>query len=290
MLSHPPLAVANRAVPLRRALLLGLAVAFALPFTIARAQVHEIQPGETLSAIALRYGIAVDALAAANGIANPDLIFAGQVLTIAESSPTIPPPGGAIAPPAASRYRVEPGDTLSAIALAHGTTAAAIAAANHIDDHDRIFAGQLLSIPPPDRAPAAGTLARSAIEALLRDAAAHYGIPPAILLGLAWLESGWNQRMVSPAGAIGIMQLMPTTAEWGLEYLAPEATDWRHDPAHNIRLGAAILRHLLWQAGGDLEIALAYYYQGWWSIEQFGIFDETEQYIANVLAIAAGFQ
>jgi soluble lytic murein transglycosylase-like protein len=290
MLPHPPPAVRNRARPLRRALLAGLAAALAVPLALAHAQVHEVQPGETLSAIALRYGVDLEALAAANGIANPDLIFAGQVLTIAESSAAVPPPGGAVAPPAGRLYLVEPGDTLSAIALAHGTTPAAIAAANGIDDHDRIFAGQLLQLPPPDRAPAGGAWSRPAIEALLRDAAAEYGIPPAILLGLAWLESGWNQAMVSPAGAVGIMQIMPATAAWGLEYLAPDATNWRTDPGDNIRLGAAIFAHMLWQAGYDLEIALAFYYQGWWSIEQFGIFDETLHYVDNVLAIAAGFE
>ncbi|PFG73572.1 LysM peptidoglycan-binding domain-containing protein [Tepidiforma thermophila] len=289
MLPHTPHAVANRAPFLCRVLLAMLAASVAVPAAFAHALTHEVQPGETLSAIALRYGVDVDALAAANGIANPDLVFAGQLLTIAESSPAVPPPGGAVAPPAARSYVVEPGDTLSAIALAHGTTVHALAEANGIDDHDRIFAGQRLILPAPTRAPAAAGVSRPAVEALLRAAAAEYGIPPSVLLGLAWLESGWNQAMVSPAGAVGIMQLMPATAEWGLEYLAPGAVNWRTDPADNIRLGAAVFAHMLWQAGGDLEIALAFYYQGWWSIEQFGIFDETLQYVANVLAIAAGF-
>ncbi|GIW17984.1 MAG: hypothetical protein KatS3mg064_1141 [Tepidiforma sp.] len=142
----------------------------------------------------------------------------------------------------------------------------------------------------PDRAPATASWTRPAVEALLRQAAAEYGIWPPLLLGLAWLESGWNQAMVSSAGAVGIMQIMPATAEWGLEYLAPDAVNWRTDPADNIRLGTAIFAHMLWQAGYDVETALAFYYQGWWSIEQYGIFDETEQYVANVLAIAAGFR
>ncbi len=287
MLPLPPSAVANGSPFLRRAVLLGVALLALVPATLARALTYEVQPGETLSEIALRYGVDLDALAAANGIANPDLIFAGQVLTIAESSPGIPPPGGAVAPPAERLYLVQPGDTLGSIALAHGATVHAIAEANGIEDHDRIFAGQLLVLPVPTRAPA--VVDRPAVEQLLRQAAAEHGIWPPLLLGLAWLESGWNQAMVSPAGAVGIMQLMPATAEWGLEYLAPGAVHWRTDPADNIRLGAAIFAHLLWQAGYDVEIALAFYYQGWWSIEQFGIFEETEQYVANVLAIAAGF-
>lgn len=289
MLPLTPQAAANRPRILRRALLGALAAAAAAPAAFAHALTYEVQPGDTLSAIALRHGVDLDRLAAANGIANPDLIFAGQVLTIAESSPAVPPPGGAVAPPRERLYLVQPGDTLSSIALAHGTTVHAIAEANGIDDRDRIFAGQLLTLPVPDRAPAAASWTRPAVEALLRQAAAEYGIWPPLLLGLAWLESGWNQAMVSPAGAVGIMQIMPATAEWGLEYLAPGAVNWRTDPADNIRLGTAIFAHMLWQAGYDVETALAFYYQGWWSIEQFGIFAETEQYIANVLAIAAGF-
>lgn len=284
---HPPPAVAKSS-PLLLRLALGAAAALALLPLAARALTHEVQPGETLSAIALRYGVPLEALAAANGVANPDLIFAGQLLTIAESSPSIPPPGAAVGPPAGRLYLVQPGETLSDIALRHGVTINALADANGLDDPDRIFAGQLLTIPAPTSAPAAVT--RPQVEALLREAAAEFGIWPPLLLGLAWLESGWNQAMVSPAGAVGIMQLMPATAEWGLEYLAPDAVDWRTDPRDNIRLGAAVFAHMLWQAGGDVEIALAFYYQGWWSIEQFGVFEETLLYVANVLAIAEGFE
>lgn len=284
---QPPPAVAKRSPLLLRVALAAAAAALAFAPFAARALTHEVQPGETLSAIALHYSVSLEALAAANGIANPDLIFAGQVLTIADSSPSIPPPGGAVGPPAGSLYLVQPGETLSDIALRHGVTPRAIAVANGLPDPDRIFAGQLLAIPAPTSAPAAVT--RPAVEALLREAAAEFGIWPPLLLGLAWLESGWNQAMISPAGAVGIMQLMPATAEWGLEYLAPDAADWRTDPRDNIRLGAAVFAHMLWQAGGNVEIALAFYYQGWWSIEQFGIFEETLQYVANVLAIANGF-
>ncbi|WP_322796877.1 LysM peptidoglycan-binding domain-containing protein [Tepidiforma sp.] len=283
---HPPPAVAKPS-PLLLRLALGAAAALALLPVTARALTHEVQPGETLSAIALRYGVPLEALAAANGIANPDLIFAGQLLTIAGSSPSVPPPGAAVGPPAGRLYLVQPGETLSDIALRHGVTVKALAAANGLHNPDRIFAGQLLTIPAPTSAPAA--VSRPQVEALLRQAAAEFGIWPPLLLGLAWLESGWNQAMISPAGAVGIMQLMPATAEWGLEYLAPDAVDWRTDPRDNIRLGAVVFAHMLWQAGGDLDIALAFYYQGWWSIEQFGIFEETLQYVANVLAIAEDF-
>jgi len=139
--------------------------------------------------------------------------------------------------------------------------------------------------PPAEAAPKPSGPFRDLVE----QAARRYGVDPALVDAVIRAESGYNPNATSPAGAAGLMQLMPATAEWGLEYLAPGAVNWRTEPADNIRLGAAVFAHMIWQAGGNVEIALAFYYQGWWSIEQFGIFDETLQYVANVLAIASGF-
>jgi len=100
---------------------------------------HVVQPGENLFRIALKYGTTVEAIAAANGIVNPSMIYAGQELLI--------PAGGA--PPATGvRYHVvQPGETLSGIALRYGTTPWAIATANGISNIGFIYAGQTLRIP-----------------------------------------------------------------------------------------------------------------------------------------------
>jgi LysM repeat protein len=128
---------------------------------------YTVRPGDDLYAIAARNGTTVAALALANHIANPNLIFPGQVLTLAFSAPKVSPHPVAKPPAAPTTYTVRPGDTLTAIAARFGTTVAALAAANHLVNPNLIFPGQVLTLsaggeaaptpapaPPPAPAPA----------------------------------------------------------------------------------------------------------------------------------------
>lgn len=100
-----------------------------------------VRPGDTLSGIASAWNVTVSELAAANGIANPDLIHVNQVIY----RPGTP---GAISPSQpGTRYQVRPGETLSEIAARFGTTVAALVALNHIANPDRVYAGQWLDLP-----------------------------------------------------------------------------------------------------------------------------------------------
>jgi putative chitinase len=101
-----------------------------------------VSPGDTLSAIAAAHGTTVEAIAQANGIENPDLIHPGQTLTV--------PDGGSSAGSASDpgqQYLIQSGDTLTAIAAAHGTTVEAIAQANGIENPDLIITGDKLNMP-----------------------------------------------------------------------------------------------------------------------------------------------
>jgi len=112
--------------------------------------VHIVQPGETLSGIASRYGVSVTALMQANGLRDADFIWYGQRLVI---------PGGT-APASAGRsgiYVVQPGDTLSDIAVRHGITVAALVEANSIANADRVYVGQRLTIPGLGSSPVSAT-------------------------------------------------------------------------------------------------------------------------------------
>jgi soluble lytic murein transglycosylase-like protein len=113
---------------------------------------------------------------------------------------------------------------------------------------------------------------------LLRDAAVRSGLPPAFVASVAKVESAFRSDAVSPKGALGVMQLMPQTAE-GL------GADPR-DPAQNIDAGTRLLRELLVKYGGDVVKALAAYNAGPGAVDRFGglpPYEETRHYVNRVI-------
>jgi murein DD-endopeptidase MepM/ murein hydrolase activator NlpD len=114
--------------------------------------VHVVQAGETLFAIAQMYGITVDALVAANGLEDPNVLEVGQRLAI--PSVETPPPGEA---GSAAVYVVQPGDTLALIARRYGTGVETMAQRNHLANPNTIYVGQRLSVPVATDEPDAGT-------------------------------------------------------------------------------------------------------------------------------------
>ncbi len=109
----------------------------ATPAPQPSAVTYTVQPGDTLSGIAAAYNTTYQHLADINGIANPNLIYPGQVLTIS---------GGGASAPQQTVYTVQPGDTLSGIAAAYGTTYQRLAAVNGISNPNLIFPGQQIVI------------------------------------------------------------------------------------------------------------------------------------------------
>jgi len=98
---------------------------------------YTVQRGDTLSSIARRYDVTIQELVTANNIANPNLIYVGQVLSIPHPSTVTDN----------LLYTVQKGDTLWAIANRYGTTAAALAAINDISNPNLIYPGEVLIIP-----------------------------------------------------------------------------------------------------------------------------------------------
>lgn len=114
------------------------------PTTFPTGQVmHVVQRGENLFRIALRYGTTVEAIASANGIANPARIYVGQMLII--PSPGAQPPSP---PTGETTYVVQPGDNLFRIALRYNISYLYLAQYNGIANPSRIYVGQVLRIPP----------------------------------------------------------------------------------------------------------------------------------------------
>lgn len=113
-----------------------------------------VNPGETLTSIALRYGVSVEALIRANNLPNPNFVYSGQRLLIPDplmTFPNAPAQANASAASAPSQqvvyYTVRPGDTLAAIAQRHGVSIAAIAQANNLTNWNFVWYGQRLKIP-----------------------------------------------------------------------------------------------------------------------------------------------
>jgi soluble lytic murein transglycosylase-like protein len=116
-------------------------------------------------------------------------------------------------------------------------------------------------------------------ERLVRRAAQEGRVDPALALAVTSVESGFDPRALSAAGAVGLMQLMPATAQ-ALGVKNP------YDPMQNARGGATYLRELLARFGGDLPSALAAYNAGPGAVERYGGVPppETREYVARVLA------
>ena len=111
-----------------------------------------------------------------------------------------------------------------------------------------------------------------------------YAVDPRLVRAVAWWESGYNNSLVSTAGARGVMQVTPAT--W--DYVETVLVGRRIPPttSGNVQVGVAFLRQLLREFRGDVRLALAAYVPGPRSVRRHGLFRKTEQYVAGVLALS----
>lgn len=99
------------------------------------------------------------------------------------------------------------------------------------------------------------------VQPWVDSAAYDYELEPQLLNAMIWVESRFVERATSPAGAQGLMQLMPPTAKELAQKLGrPRASSY--DPEFNITAGALYIRKMLDRYDGDLELALAAYNAG----------------------------
>ncbi len=105
----------------------------------------------------------------------------------------------------------------------------------------------------------------------IESSAQKHGLPTSLVLGVITVESAFRSRVVSIAGAVGLMQVMPRTGE---EWAHNLGIKWQgrrslQDPLTNIRLGTAYLKWLLKRFGGNRDLALASYCHGPGLIRRF---------------------
>jgi soluble lytic murein transglycosylase-like protein len=125
---------------------------------------------------------------------------------------------------------------------------------------------------------------QSSYQRIIYSKADKYRIEPSLVSAVIKVESNWDAKAISHKGAMGLMQLMPSTAK-EMNIKNP------FDPEENIEGGTRYLRYLLDKFDGDINLALAAYNAGPGKIEKFrGIppFKETKQYVKRILSIYNG--
>jgi soluble lytic murein transglycosylase-like protein len=130
-----------------------------------------------------------------------------------------------------------------------------------------------------------------AVKHLLREASARHGMDYELLQALIATESGFDAQAVSPKGAVGLMQLIPPTAErYGVRADKNSAIQKKlTDPATNIRAGAKYLSDLIRLFPGQLELAVAAYNAGEGAVQRAGNkipnYPETRNYVKTVMQL-----
>ena len=182
---------------------------------------------------------------------------------------------------------VEPGEGFFSIAARYHVSPWRRARRNGIPLTRIIHPGQRLALPGGARLsspPAAGPPAsRESVRAAIDFWSGAYGVDATLARALAWMESGFQQDVVSSAGAIGVMQLLPETWEFVDGVLLGAQTSRNYKG--NVRAGVRYLRWQLDEFRGDRRLALAGWYQGARAVRERGLFDDTKEFVRIVLAL-----
>ncbi len=224
--------------------------------SVASAGPYVVQPGDTLSALAARAGVTVAELAAENGL-NPNAnLISGRALRLG---------GAGVAQTEGSATAATATATGGAAAVTQpvGGAAEGSATGPPYPTPERVSASEIASIAAAD------------------------GVPPSLADAIGWQESGFNNDLVSSAGARGVMQILPGTWNWITSSLAttPLSPD---SAADNVR-GGVLMLHSLLNATGSPSMTAAGYYQGLPSVRRNGLFPDTQRYVSDVMSLTSSF-
>jgi transglycosylase-like protein with SLT domain/putative peptidoglycan binding protein/LysM domain-containing protein len=181
---------------------------------------------------------------------------------------------------------VRPGESFFSIASLYHVSPWQLAHENGIALTHVIVPGERLVLPTGARryvASSSAPVGTGTVRAALDHWAVVYGVDPALARALAWMESGWQEDVVSNVGAIGVMQLLPETWRFVDIVLLGHATSRTY--AGNVQAGVRYLRWQLDQFGGNIRLALAGWYQGARAVRERGIYDDTKEFVRIVLAL-----
>jgi len=253
----------------KRFLMIAIFSALLAPTCACAAVEHVVQPGESLTSVAATDGLTVSALAAANGLSPTSELIAGELIKI----PPLTPATSAVqasaqastSTPLATSVAVRPTPVTSVAVTPTPVTATPVTAGK-----------RAARTPHP-------TVERVNAAELATVAQAN-DVPADLVEAVAWQESGWNNDELSADGAVGVMQITPSTWRWIDRYLSPGDPLNGNSAVDNIRAGVLLLRQLLSDTGSQRRTIEAYY-QGLASVEQDGVYSSTRRYVRDVLAI-----
>jgi hypothetical protein len=222
---------------------------------------HVVRPGETATGLSVRYHAWTAELISLNGLGSSGTLYQGQVLRI----PVV----------------------LSAVRRPHGTSPKPTPrhhVVRHTHRHHTHHPRPLLrhTVTPRPRGWLHANLSRVQVRHLVARMAHVYRVPRTLALAIAWQESGWQERRVSSAGAIGVMQVMPETGRW-MRWYAGRPLRLR-DSHDNVQAGVMTLRVLRAWTRHDNN-AIAAYYQGLGAVRKHGYFRDTRHYVRSVRSI-----
>ena len=194
---------------------------------------------------------------------------------------------GSSSRPAIVWHVVRPGESFFSIAARYHVSPWRLARRNALSLMTVIVPNQRLALPRGARTTpslAAGPPAnRHAVRSAIDYWSRVYGVDPALARALAWMESGFQQDVVSSVGALGVMQLLPETWEFVDVVLLGQRTPRNYQG--NVRAGVRYLRWQLDEFDGNIRLALAGWYQGARAVRERGLYGETKEFVRIVLAL-----
>jgi LysM repeat protein len=207
------------------------------------------------------------------------------------------------------RYRVKPGDTATGLAVRFHAWTRELRAINHLGRQGHLYVGQRIRIPvvlaavrkqrqahqphtarkPRQRATRPRSVkpwrnadaSRATVRSHIVRSARGHGVPPTLALAISWQESGWQQRRISSAGAVGAMQVMPDTGRWMSLYAGRRLNIY--GLRDNVTAGVTLIDVLRGETSE--RRAIAAYYQGLGAVREHGMYPSTRVYVRNVVAL-----
>lgn len=227
---------------------------------------YVVRSGDNLWTIASSRHITVAQLSSVNGLNPTAILPIGTRLTIPSS-------GASVAATSTPRSSVRSAAPSSSSSASSGTFCATFSPRS--DPR-----GVLPSTLRADRS-------RLALRPIFVSWAQRYGVSPALVEAVAWQESGWQEGVVSSASAVGVGQLLPSTATFVSQSLLGTRLNI-NTVNDNIQMEARYLAYLQANLGSTCA-TVAGYYEGLQNMQRYGVLGESQAYVASVEAMIPSF-